>query len=475
LEWEGSALSDVQVSADEGRAIVATADAAASAAHDTAVAARSSAEVTIAAQDAASAAAGVASRARYATATTVAAAASAAAEVAAEAAAAVEADTVVQASKVAAAAVAALESIVADLPETVAPEWARRVAAAVASTVAAEVIAQTRLADDAASKVADAVALAAEGAALAALAAASIVGVAAQTAGDLAHEVADSSAEAEAASSVAVQSTARVADLAMRRANFLYKAPLVVELERALDRDELRLHYQPMYSMRTGAVVAVEALLRWQHPTRGMLPPAEFLDVAEGPQLIIPVGDWVLKTAVEQASRWQRDLGDRAPRMWVNISCDQLGRGHLVGVVERLLDEHRLAPSNLGVEVTERQLARRLDDVASDLSELRALGVPLAVDDFGTGYASLDYLRRFVFDEIKIDRSFVAGLPDRINVAIISSMIALGDSLGLSVIAEGVETAEQHDQLKGLGCGFTQGYLLHRPATAEVVTTLLDA
>jgi EAL domain-containing protein (putative c-di-GMP-specific phosphodiesterase class I) len=463
------------VSGDESHAIVATADAAASAARDAAAAARSSAEVAVAMHGAATTAAGVASRARYATATTVAAAASAAAEVAAEAAAAVQAETVVQASAVAAAAVAALESIAADLPENVAPEWARRVAAAVASTVAAEVIAQTRLADDAASKVADAVALAAEGAALAALAAASIVGLAAQAAGDLAHEVADSSAEAQAISNIAVQSTARVADLAMRRANFLHRAPLVVELHRALDRGELRLHYQPMNSMRTDAVVAVEALLRWQHPTRGMLPPAEFLDVAEGPQLITPVGDWVLNTAAQQASQWQRDLGDRAPRMWVNISCDQLGRRHLVGVVERLLDGYRLPPGSLGVEVTERQLARRLDDVVSDLSGLRALGVPLAVDDFGTGYASLDYLRRFVFDEIKIDRSFVAGLPDRINVAIISSMITLGDSLGLSVVAEGVETAEQHNQLRGLGCRFAQGYLLHRPAAADVVTTLLDA
>jgi EAL domain-containing protein (putative c-di-GMP-specific phosphodiesterase class I) len=230
-----------------------------------------------------------------------------------------------------------------------------------------------------------------------------------------------------------------------------------------------------MYSMSSGAFVAVEALLRWEHPTRGLLPPTAFLDVAEGPQLITPIGDWVLETAAAQAAQWQRDVGERAPRMWVNISCDQLGRRHLVGVVDRLLDVHQLAPESLGVEVTERQLARRLEDVASDLTGLRDLQVPLAVDDFGTGYASLDYLRRFAFDEVKIDRSFVAGLPDRVNAAIISSIIALGASLGLSVVAEGIETAQQYDQLKEFGCGFGQGYLLQRPVPAEALSSLLDA
>jgi EAL domain-containing protein (putative c-di-GMP-specific phosphodiesterase class I) len=183
----------------------------------------------------------------------------------------------------------------------------------------------------------------------------------------------------------------------------------------------------------------------------------------------------VLKAAVEQAAQWQRNLGERAPRMWVNISCDQLGRHHLVGFVERLIEEHRLQPGRLGVEVTERQLARRMDDVESDLNELRDLQVAMAVDDFGTGYASLDYLRRFTFDEIKIDRSFVAGLPARINTAVISSIITLAASLDMSVVAEGVETEEQKDALQALGCGFSQGYLFHRPAPAETLTALLGA
>jgi len=159
--------------------------------------------------------------------------------------------------------------------------------------------------------------------------------------------------------------------------------------------------------------------------------------------------------------------------VWVNVSGDQLGRRHLVGVFERLLDDNGLIPRSLGVEVTERQLARQLEEVSSDLAGLSELQVPLAVDDFGTGYASLDYLRRFAFDEVKIDQSFVAGLPERISVAVISSIIALADSLELGVVAEGVETQQQHDKLRALGCGFAQGYLWQRPAPAEVISDLL--
>ena len=157
----------------------------------------------------------------------------------------------------------------------------------------------------------------------------------------------------------------------------------------ALGREELALHYQPVYRMDTGALVAVEALLRWHHPTRGLLQPGDFLDAAEGRTLMIPIGDWVLATAVDQADRWRREFGDQAPDMWVNISGDQLGRQHLHGVVEKLLAKTGLPPGKLGLEVTERQLIRRADAVAADLRALRELGVSLAVDDFGTGYASL--------------------------------------------------------------------------------------
>ena len=453
--------------------ILATAEAAAAAASDTLAVERSAVGLTVAALDAESALDVVTERARSATAFTVAAAASAAAEVAAEAAMAVRTQTAFQASEVAAAAISAVESLGGDLPEHVDREWARRMASTVASRVAAEVVAQAQLADEAAIRVGEAVDLAAEGAALAALAAASLVEVAARTAGEVANVVTDSSVETQIASHVAVESTARVAELAMRRASHLYRSPLVLELRRALEHDELRLHYQPIYDIRSGAVVGVEALIRWQHPTRGLLPPAAFLDVAEGPQLIIPIGDWVVETAATQAAKWQRAVGERAPRVWVNVSGDQLGRRHLVGVFERLLADNGLIPRSLGVEVTERQLARQLEEVSCDLAGLSELQVPLAVDDFGTGYASLDYLRRFAFDEVKIDQSFVAGLPERISVAVITSIIALADSLELGVVAEGVETQRQHDKLRALGCGFAQGYLWQRPAPAEVISDLL--
>lgn len=249
---------------------------------------------------------------------------------------------------------------------------------------------------------------------------------------------------------------------------------LAGELSHALPRSQLRLHYQPMYDMRTGAIVGVEALLRWQHPTRGLLAPAEFLHVAEGRRLMIPIGDWVLATAGAQASSWQRAFGASAPDMWVNISGQQLGKQHLTGIVEQILTETGLAPAKLGLEITERQLIGRADPVRADLTALRGLGLRLAIDDFGTGFNSLDYLRRFPFDEIKIDRSFISGLGrDRTDTAVTSSVIALGRALDLVVVAEGVETQEQYQRLKGLGCDLAQGYLLGRPAPPEAIDLLL--
>ena len=460
---------------DDTRPSVAAADAATIASWDVQAVAQSAADTTASAQEAVTTAGVVASSARHATGITVAAAASAVADIAALAATAVRAEAVARALDVAASAVRALETIAANLPEDVDPDGARRIAAAVAATVAADVIAQAKLTEDAAARVARAVALAAEAAALAAVAAAAIVDLAAGAAEASADVVAGSSAATHTASGVAVESTAHVTDLALRRVAHMRRAPLVPELRRALEQAELRLHYQPMYCMKTGGVVGVEALLRWQHPDRGLLPPSEFLDVAEGPHLVTPVGDWVLEAAVTQAARWQERLGPKAPVMWVNISCDQLGRQHLTRVVDRLLTTTGLAPERLGIEVTERQLARRADDVAGDLTALRDLGVALAVDDFGTGYASLDYLRRFSFDEIKIDRSFVSGLDrDRTDTAVTSSIIALGRSLGLTVVAEGVETQAQYDCLHQLGCAVSQGYLLHRPAAVEAIDDLLN-
>lgn len=453
---------------------VAAAEAATTASGDAASTALLASEAATAASDARHAADTTASTARFAAADTVAAAAAAAAEIAALAATAVQNEASARASSVAAAAVTALERIAFDLPDDVDPEGARRVAAAVAATVAADVIAQAKLTDEAAARVSRATRLAAEAAALAALAAAALVEIAADTANESANVVTGANDRTELASALAVQSATRVAELAQTRVSQLRQSTLVQELRRALDEAELRLHYQPMYSIDSGEIVAVEALLRWQHPRRGLLPPAAFLAAAESPHLVVPVGDWVVATAIAQATEWRRAHADRAPLMWVNISPDQLGRRHLVDAIEQLLTESDLPPGCLGIEITERQVATRLDDVAADLLALHELGVALAVDDFGTGYASLDYLRRFTFNEIKIDQSFVSGLEDRTDRAVAASIVALGHQLELTVVAEGVETQTQFNHVRDLGCDVSQGYLHHHPAPAEDINSLLQ-
>ena len=451
-----------------------TSDAASIASRDAVSVARSAAGTSLAAHEAVTAASRVAMDAKQATASTVVAAATAAAALAAQAASDVHAEAVARAVKVAASAVRALEAIAADLPAHVNPTEARRVAATVAATVAEDVIAQAQATSDAAARVAIAVSLAAQAVAVAAAEAAAIVELATSTADGIAHDMVGSIIATEVASDIAVGSTSHTAELALRGLGIPRQLPMVRELRRALEREELRLFYQPMFDMASGAVVAVEALLRWQHPDRGLLLPAEFLAVAEGPTLVSPIGDWVLNTAVAQASRWQDAFADRAPIVWVNISCDQLGGQHLPRVVDQALSTTGLNAGKLGLEVTERQLVGQTADIGADLLTLGGLGVALAVDDFGTGYASLDYLRRFSFNEIKIDRSFIAGLDvDRTDTAVTSSIIALGNSLDLTVVAEGVETKAQYRRLQDLGCALGQGYLMHKPAPTDVVTALL--
>jgi EAL domain-containing protein (putative c-di-GMP-specific phosphodiesterase class I) len=462
--------------------ILAAADAATNAARDAEDSARAAASLMVAAQAAVSSAAAVATSASHAIAVAVAATASETAAIAARAATEVEAKVASRAFDAASSALGASVTLAAEVPLDDDTETVSRAAATVAAAVAADVVAKAQATVDSASIIAAAVITAAEAVAIAAATAAATVDLAAGTAEETRRVVASSVAAAGAAADVAVESTTLVADLtsrlrtadAVRRVGDFNRDRLVSELDTALVRAELRLHYQPIYSMQAGTIVAVEALLRWQHPIRGLLRPAEFLDVAEGHALMDRIGDWVLSTAVAQADSWRVRMGVHAPDMWVNIAGDQLAQPHLVGVVERLLVTSGLAPGKLGLEVTERQLIRRADAGAEHLMALRDLGVALAVDDFGTGYASLDYLRRFTFDEIKIDTSFIAGLgKDSTDTAVTSSIIALGRSLGLVVVAEGVETQEQYDHLQAFGCDRSQGYLLHRPAAPEAITEAL--
>jgi diguanylate cyclase (GGDEF)-like protein/PAS domain S-box-containing protein len=246
------------------------------------------------------------------------------------------------------------------------------------------------------------------------------------------------------------------------------------ELRAAIDHEEFVLHYQPVIDLRTRRIVSVEALLRWQHPERGLLSPGDFLDDAEERSLIVPIGEWVLRSACRQAANWFADFGHQAPAVAINVAQRQLARHDLVDRVRGALEESSLPPNRLTLEVTERQLLSVSNSGQADLARLSESGVRLAIDDFGTGYSTFEYLRRFEFDVLKIDRSFISRLgTDATDSAIVRALLALSDSLHLSVIAEGVETERQLQELAALGCPLAQGFHLHRPAGFETIDELL--
>ncbi|WP_299037972.1 bifunctional diguanylate cyclase/phosphodiesterase [uncultured Pseudokineococcus sp.] len=239
---------------------------------------------------------------------------------------------------------------------------------------------------------------------------------------------------------------------------------LLEQLRHAITDGQLRLHYQPRVEVGSGAVVGVEALVRWQHPTRGLLPPSEFVDVAEESGLVRELGAWVLEEAVAQAVRWERHPDGAAVQMAVNVSARQLVDPELVPAITELLERHGLPAPRLVLEITETALMREPEVALAALSSLRALGLHLAVDDFGTGYSSFTYLKRFPVDELKIDRSFVAGMTtDPRDHAIVASCVGLGHALGVVVVGEGVETPQQRAALEALGCDLAQGYSFSRP------------
>jgi diguanylate cyclase len=242
------------------------------------------------------------------------------------------------------------------------------------------------------------------------------------------------------------------------------------DLRRGLAGDELVLHFQPIFALGDGDRVAgTEALVRWQHPERGLVGPGDFVPLAEETGLVVPIGEWVLSAACRQAAAWRRELGDRAPLpVHVNVSARQLALPDLPRTVARTLAATGVAAADVVLEITETALVDRSGSPAGVLRELRELGVSIALDDFGTGYSSLAYLQRFPIDSLKIDRSFVARLDgvDEAN-AIVTAILGIAASLGLHVVAEGVETPAQLDALRGLGCDAAQGFLLGRPAPAE--------
>ena len=242
-----------------------------------------------------------------------------------------------------------------------------------------------------------------------------------------------------------------------------HRLKLETALRHAVDRDELLLHHQPQRALDGDRIVGVEALLRWSRPGMGIVPPLEFIPLAEESGLILPIGNWVLKTACTQAATWLNEKNLRL-RIAVNIAAKQIHHKEFVAQVRKTLDETGLPPELLELEITESSIMENLEESVSKLHQLKALGVTVAVDDFGTGYSSLSYLKQLPIDRLKIDRSFVKDTPDDADdCAIVRTIIAMANNLGMDVIAEGVETREQMEFLRQEGCNEIQGYFLCKP------------
>jgi len=246
------------------------------------------------------------------------------------------------------------------------------------------------------------------------------------------------------------------------------------ELRGALDRDELEVHYQPEIDLETGAVLAVEALLRWHHPSGAMLPAADFIDVAEETGLILDVGDWVMRQAFGQAGRWARSRPDHPVLVRVNMSALQLSEAGLLGQLDAALGTAGIRGDDVSIEITETALLRQSAAVSRNLNGMRERGIKIALDDFGVGYASLAYLRDYPVDAIKLDRSFVAGIvADEHHARIVSGIVALAERLGIAVTAEGVEDPRQAVLLRELGCRTAQGFLYSPAVPAAQIDRLL--
>jgi predicted signal transduction protein with EAL and GGDEF domain len=237
------------------------------------------------------------------------------------------------------------------------------------------------------------------------------------------------------------------------------RSTLEGDLRDAIARCQFELHYQPFYDVESGRRCGVEALVRWRHPVKGLVPPDQFIPLAEATGLIVPLGEWIIGRACDDATMWPDDV-----KVAVNLSPVQFKQAELYDVIEAALSSSGLAPERLEIEITESVLLERKAENELLIERLKGLGISLALDDFGTGYSSLRSLTAFPFDKIKIDKTFVGNLGQRDeSAAVISSVVTLARGLGMNITAEGVETEDQLERLRVLGVNFAQGYLLGRP------------
>jgi EAL domain-containing protein (putative c-di-GMP-specific phosphodiesterase class I) len=251
--------------------------------------------------------------------------------------------------------------------------------------------------------------------------------------------------------------------------------PSKSDLRRALEQREFVLHYQPEVELASRRIVGLEALIRWAHPERGLIPPMDFIPLAEESGMILPIGDWGLSEVCNQIQKWRLDdPTHESLRVCVNLSARQFAREGLADHIEALLRQFGVSSRQLGLEMTESSLIPDMKTALEVLGSLRRLGVSLLMDDFGTGYSSLSYLHAFPIDVLKIDRSFVGRMTDGDQpLQIVRTIIELARVLGMDVVAEGIETREQYLLLRELGCRLGQGFLFARPMSAEAVTRLL--
>ena len=249
------------------------------------------------------------------------------------------------------------------------------------------------------------------------------------------------------------------------------------DLRRAIQQQEFVLYYQPIIELATGTIVGAEALIRWHHPNRGLISPAQFIPIAEETGFILHLGDWVLKEACRQLRSWQLlHLADSSFSVSVNISAYQFAQPNFIHQIDGILAETQLSPECLKLEITETALMRQTASAINVIYNLRERCIQLSIDDFGTGYSSLSYLHSFPVDTLKIDRSFIQRLHESSStLGLVTAIVQIAKTLGMDLIAEGIETDEQLAQLKQLGCQFGQGYLFSHPLSSDAMAVFFTA